>query len=80
MPYLLLSFNPAWTRILPRPGAWMETLKQLTSVLLFGTVIWLAWVYGSLYSGGSGGISATGVDRLAHLLWCFLALAIADGP
>jgi thiol:disulfide interchange protein len=76
-PYLLLSFNPAWTRLLPRPGAWMETLKQLSSVLLFGTVIWLTWVYGSLYSGGSAGIGPNGVDRLAHLLWCFLFLAIA---
>ena len=76
-PYLLLSFNPAWTRLLPHPGAWMETLKQLTAVPLFGTVIWLVWVYGSLYSGGSTGISATGVDHLAHLLWCFLALAVA---
>ena len=76
-PYLLLSFNPAWTRLLPRPGAWMETLKQLSSVLLFGTVIWLTWVYGSLYSGGSTGIGPNGVDRLAHLLWCFLLLAIA---
>ncbi|MBB5339232.1 protein-disulfide reductase DsbD family protein [Tunturiibacter gelidoferens] len=71
-PYLLLSFQPAWTRILPRPGAWMEILKQLTAVPLFGTAIWLAWVYGNLHSGNS-----QGVDHLARLLWCFLALAIA---
>ena len=38
--------------------------------------IWLVWVYGSLYSG-AGGISASGVDHLAHLLWCLLILAIA---
>ena len=50
----------------------MEVLKQLTAVPLFGTAIWLAWVYGSLYAAGG-----QGVDHLAHLLWCFLALAIA---
>ena len=72
-PYLLLSFNPAWTRLLPRPGAWMEVLKQLTSVLLFGTVIWLAWVYGRLFSGPGG----EGADHIAHLLGAFLILAIA---
>jgi thiol:disulfide interchange protein len=72
-PYLLLSFQPAWTRILPRPGAWMEILKQLTAVPLFGTAIWLAWVYGNLHGGANG----QGVDNLARLLWCFLALAIA---
>jgi thiol:disulfide interchange protein len=71
-PYLLLSFQPAWTRILPRPGAWMEILKQLTAIPLFGTAIWLAWVYGNLHSGNS-----QGVDHLTRLLWCFLALAIA---
>jgi thiol:disulfide interchange protein len=75
VPYLLLSFNPAWMRLLPRPGAWMEILKQLTAVPLFGTAIWLAWVYGNLYSGGSS--TAAGVDHLAKLLWCFLVLAIA---
>jgi len=77
IPYLLLSFQPAWTRILPRPGAWMEILKQLTAIPLFGTVIWLAWVYGSLYSSGSTGSGSQGVDHLTHLLWCFLALALA---
>lgn len=74
VPYLLLTLQPAWTRILPRPGAWMEVLKQLTAVPLFGTVIWLAWVFGSLYSSGAG---AQGPDHMARLLWCFLVLAIA---
>ena len=71
-PYLLLSFNPAWTRLLPRPGAWMEILKQLTAVPLFATVIWLAWVYGHLSTA-----SGLGVDQVAKLLLCFLLIAIA---
>ncbi len=73
-PYLALSFQPAWTRILPRPGAWMEVLKQLTAVPLFATVIWLVWVYGRLYSSS---VSGRGVDHLALLLCCLLLLAIA---
>jgi len=71
-PYLLLSFQPAWTRILPRPGAWMEIFKQLTAVIFFATVIWLVYVYGSLFAGG-----AQGVYRVALLLGCFLTLAVA---
>ena len=74
LPYMLLSANPAWVRLLPRPGAWMETLKQFTAVPLFGTAIWLAWVYGRLYAGGEIGED---VDHLVLLLWCFLVLAIA---
>jgi thiol:disulfide interchange protein DsbD len=69
-PYLLLSWQPAWVRVLPRPGAWMEILKQLTAVPLFATAIWLAWVYGQLHAG-------SGVDQMALLLACFLLLAIA---
>jgi len=71
LPYLLLSLQPAWARILPRPGAWMEVLKQFTAVPLFATAIWLAWVYGQLFGPGNG------VDQLALLLGCFLVLAIA---
>ena len=72
-PYLLLTAQPAWTRWLPKPGAWMEVLKQLTAVPLFATVIWLAWVYGRLFSGNGG----QGIDHVARLLVCFLLLAVA---
>jgi thiol:disulfide interchange protein/DsbC/DsbD-like thiol-disulfide interchange protein len=74
-PYLLLSFQPAWTRLLPRPGAWMEIFKQITAVIFFVTVIWLTYVYGSLYAGN--GEANAGLYRVALLLGCFLVLAIA---
>ncbi len=70
LPYLVLTFQPQWTSILPKPGAWMETLKQLTAVPLFATAVWLAWVYGQLFP-------TNGVDHIALLLFCFLVLAIA---
>ena len=75
-PYMLLSLQPAWTKILPRPGAWMETMKQLTAVPLFATAIWLAYVYGRLYAGESSD-GGDGVYRLSLLLGCFLVLAVA---
>jgi thiol:disulfide interchange protein len=74
-PYLLLSFQPAWTRILPRPGAWMEIFKQLTAVVFFATVIWLTYVYGSLFTSATSGSQS--VYRVALLLGCFLTLAVA---
>jgi thiol:disulfide interchange protein len=70
-PYLLLSWHPAWVRLLPRPGAWMEVFKQITAAVFFATAIWLAWVYGQLYASGEG------VDQLSLLLACFLLLAVA---
>lgn len=44
-PYVALSAIPALARAMPRPGAWMDILKQLLSIPLFATVIWLVWVY-----------------------------------
>lgn len=49
-PYLLLTFVPAIGAYLPRPGAWMDTLKQLLAFPLLGTVVWLVWV-ASVQSG-----------------------------
>jgi len=66
-PYVALTFQPAWTRLLPRPGAWMEVLKQAVSVPIFATVIFLAWVLARGY----------GADLLFALLANFLLLAIA---
>jgi thiol:disulfide interchange protein DsbD len=66
-PYLLLTLQPAWTRVLPSPGAWMEVLRQAVSIPIFGTVIWLAWVVSNAY----------GATLLAALLASFLLLAIA---
>jgi thiol:disulfide interchange protein DsbD len=43
-PYLLLSIFPSAVKILPRPGAWMETFKQLMAFPLYATVGALVWV------------------------------------
>jgi thiol:disulfide interchange protein DsbD len=43
-PLVLLSFAPALQRLLPKPGAWMERLKNLLAFPMFGAAIWLAWV------------------------------------
>jgi thiol:disulfide interchange protein DsbD len=67
IPYVLLTFFPAWMRLLPKPGAWMEVLKQASSVPIFATVVWLVWLYARL----------AGTDLLLGLLAGMLLLAIA---
>lgn len=44
LPYLLLSIFPAAIKMLPRPGAWMETFKQFMAFPLYATVAYLLWV------------------------------------
>ena len=47
LPVLLLSYFPALLRKLPKPGAWMETFKQVLAFPLYATVAWLTWVLGA---------------------------------
>ncbi len=66
-PYVLLTLQPAWTRVLPKPGVWMEYLKQAVSIPIFVAVIWMVWVFAQVV-GGNG---------VAALLAGMLVTAIA---
>jgi len=66
LPYLLASWWPAVARLLPRPGAWMQTFRQLMAFPMFATVVWLLWVLGQ----------QTGIDGAAALLMILVALAL----
>lgn len=63
LPYLLVCYLPTLAKLLPRPGQWMETFKQSMAFLLFGTMLWLAWVL-------SMQVQAIGlVYLIAALIW-----------
>ena len=70
-PFLLLSFFPKLAAYLPRPGAWMETLKQFMGFLLVATALFLIYVAGTL--GGTraimGLLSALLVTALAAWIY-----------
>lgn len=40
-PYLVLSWNPAWLKLLPKPGAWMERFKVAMGFPMLATAVWL---------------------------------------
>lgn len=44
LPYLLLSARPGWRKWIPKPGLWMERLKQFMGFPLLATNLWLLWV------------------------------------
>ena len=41
LPYLAITLIPGFSRVLPKPGRWMETVKYVMGFALFGTAIWL---------------------------------------
>jgi thiol:disulfide interchange protein len=50
LPYLVLAAAPGTARLLPRPGAWMDTLRKAMGFLLAGAAVWLLYVLGSQVS------------------------------
>jgi len=69
LPFLLLALLPALAGRLPRPGPWMEHLKQALAFPMFATAAWLVWVL-SVHAG-SAGVAAVlaGLVLLAFGLW-----------
>ena len=47
-PYLLLSASPRLIARLPKPGPWMETLRQVMGFPMMGAVIWMLFVLSAL--------------------------------
>jgi thiol:disulfide interchange protein DsbD len=66
-PVFTLSVVPKWLRYLPKPGAWMDTLKQTLAFPLYATVVWLVWVLGA----------QVGNDGVAKLLFGLTLLSLA---
>ena len=53
LPFLLIAYVPGLLSRLPKPGAWMETFKQVLAFPMFAASIWLAWVL-TLQAGPTG--------------------------
>ena len=70
LPVALLVRYPAWLRWLPRPGAWMERLRQLLALPLYATVVWLAWVLVEQIGPDAIVPLGAGLVAVAALAWC----------
>lgn len=65
LPYWVASWVPAVAGWLPRPGAWMVTLRQFLAFPMGATVVWLLWVLGQ----------QNGIDGAAALLMALVLMA-----
>jgi thiol:disulfide interchange protein DsbD len=71
LPFLLIGFVPAIARLLPRPGRWMETLKQALAFPMYLTAVWLLWVLTKQRGADATALVLAGGVLLAMALWWF---------
>ncbi len=70
-PYLVFSIFPKMLAILPKPGEWMSTFKQIMGFMLLGTVTWLVWIFGAETSTNAVVILLIGLWLAGIGAWMF---------
>ena len=68
-PFLAIAFVPALAAWLPRPGRWMETLKQFLAFPLYLTAAWLAWVLARQAGTDAVGALMVGAVLIGFATW-----------
>jgi thiol:disulfide interchange protein DsbD len=69
LPYLLLSLTPALQRLMPRPGPWMDRLRQFLAFPMYASAVWMIWVL-TQQTGADGVIYALGgMILIAFAIW-----------
>ena len=71
LPFLALSFLPGLQKMIPKPGAWMETLKQVFAFPMFLTAAWLLSVLGALAGYRMAAMVGAGAALIAFGIWAF---------
>ena len=69
LPYLLLTLFPAMARALPKPGPWMNTMKQVLAFPLYASAAWLVWVLAQQAGVNSVFTALIGMVVLAFAFW-----------
>jgi thiol:disulfide interchange protein len=80
LPFLLIGFVPGLAQRLPKPGAWMETLKHFLAFPMYLTAVWLLWVLGKQRGVDAIGLALVGLVLLALGLWWYQRLRLQAAP
>jgi len=71
LPYLIITFAPAAARRLPKPGVWMERVKQVLAFPLYGAAAWLLWVLAQQLDPTALAGAFAGFVLIAFVAWLF---------
>lgn len=69
LPFLLLAWWPGFAAVLPKPGLWMEKLKQWLAYPLYLSAVWLLWVYGRQQGLDALALALVGLVLVGAACW-----------
>ena len=69
---------PAVARLLPHPGPWMVTLRQLLAFPMLATVVWLLWVLGQQTSLDTAMLALGGLLLLVLGVWFHPSIPVGN--
>ena len=69
LPYLALAAFPGASRLLPKPGAWMATLKMVMGFLLAAAAVWLLYVLSAEVAAETVAFVQLALLAMAAFLW-----------
>jgi thiol:disulfide interchange protein DsbD len=79
LPYLVLALTPALQRLMPRPGPWMDRLRQFLAFPMYASAVWMVWVL-TQQTGADGVLYALGgMILIAFAIW-LLRIGKAASP
>lgn len=70
-PYLLICFIPALRQLLPKPGVWMESMRNILGFPMLATALWLFWIMGNQVGINGMSIAIAASIALALAVWSF---------
>jgi thiol:disulfide interchange protein DsbD len=70
-PTLILALAPGLTRLLPRPGPWMEKLRRIMAWPMYGAALWLVWVLWAQSGWAGVALALAGGLGLGLAAWVF---------
>ncbi len=69
LPYLVLAFVPALRAAMPKPGTWMVVFKELLAFPMYGSALWLIWVYSQQVAAETFFYALAGFVGLGFAIW-----------
>ncbi len=71
LPFVVIAFVPRLAALLPKPGQWMVTLKELLAFPIYLTVVWLLWVFSRQAGDDALPILLLGLVMLTMAAWLY---------